>query len=90
MQTKRDFAYNPEVEKKVRQWIEAVLGAPLPVDACGVGDASSAATGGGGEFQRALSSGVVLCRLFNALYPRREPLKPYEGAYVGARRWRID
>jgi hypothetical protein len=64
VETAKEFKYNPETERKVRAWVEAVLKAPLPDD----------------DFHLALKSGVVLCRLFGALHPEQPKLdKIYDG-----------
>jgi len=43
----------PEQEKEVMDWIEAVMGEPLPK----------------GEYEEVLKNGVVLCKLMNKISP---------------------
>merc|ERR1712026_63809 len=47
----------PEQEKEVLDWIQAVLGEPLP----------------DGEFEEVLKNGVVLCKLMNKISPGAIP-----------------
>ena len=44
---------NPEQEKEILQWIEAVLDEKLPA----------------GDFAEVLQNGVILCRLMNKIKP---------------------
>ena len=44
---------NPEQEKEILQWIEAVLGEKLPE----------------GDFAEVLQNGVILCKLMNKIKP---------------------
>ena len=43
----------PEQEKEIMEWIEAVMGEPLPE----------------GDFAEVLKNGVILCKLMNKIQP---------------------
>jgi hypothetical protein len=57
VQIKEELKHSPELERMARNWIEAVLGEPLPFP----------------SFVQSLKSGVVLCKLMNKLQPGEIP-----------------
>jgi len=64
---KRQSLYDPELEHKIKDWCEAVVGEHLPSE----------------NFQVALKDGVFLCKLINKIKPGLVPQrKPSKIAYV--------